>query len=127
MLENSMENTVFFHYLIISLIIVFNAFAVAFGQALTSLKALKAFTIQPSAHQQISRTLILGMALIETSAVIGFAIATMLLFDPRMKQATTAYIHYSELGIGIAICLTGTVVGIGSSFASQAACLAIAR
>ena len=121
-----MIDTPFFHFATVSFAVACNSVAVGLGEGLTSLAALEALNIQPGAQSEISRTFMLGMALIETSAIIGLTIAIMLL-DPGLGNTNVAFIHYSELGIGIAICLTGSVLGIGASYPARAACLAVAR
>lgn len=119
-------DTPFFHYATVSFAVACNSVAVGLGEGFTSLAALEALNIQPSAQAEISRTFMLGMALIETSAIIGLTIAIMLL-DPGLGNANVAFAHYGEIGIGIAICLTGSVLGIGASYPARAACLAVAR
>jgi F-type H+-transporting ATPase subunit c len=53
----------------------------ALGESLT--KALDAIARQPEAAGQITRTLIIGMALIESIAIYAFVIALIILFaDP---------------------------------------------
>ena len=71
--------THFIHYLTIALAVAVNSVGVGIGEGLTSLAALKALSLQPSAQSEISRIFILGMALIETSAVIGLTMSLMLL------------------------------------------------
>lgn len=50
----------------------------ALGESLT--KALEAIARQPEAAAQITRTLIIGMALIESIAIYAFVIALIVLF-----------------------------------------------
>lgn len=121
-----MFNTTLFHYLTVGLAVGCNSVAVGIGEGLAGLAAMKAFNIQPSARAEITRTLMLSMALIETSAIIGLTIAFMLL-KPTLDHPNAPFMHYSVTGIGIAICLTGAVLGIAASFPAQAACLAVAR
>ncbi len=53
----------------------------ALGEALS--KAMEAMARQPEASTQISRTLFVGMALIESIAIYAFVIALIILFaDP---------------------------------------------
>jgi len=120
------HSTHLFHYGTIALAVALNSISVGIGEGLTSLAALKAIDIQPSARPEISKTFILGMALIETSAVIGLTMALMLL-TPQKETATLAYTHYAELGIAFAICIAGSVIGVASSFPAQYACYSVAR
>lgn len=59
----------------------------ALGEALT--KALDAIARQPEASAQITRTLIIGMALIESIAIYAFVIALIILFaNPLIGYVT---------------------------------------
>ena len=115
----------FFHFATISLTVLCNASLSAVGQGMTSLAALDALDIQPNARPEISRTFILGMALIETSGIIGLTIS-LLLLTPDQANAS-AFAHYAEAGIALAICFAGGVIGIASSYPAQYACLSVAR
>lgn len=115
-----------FHYAVVGLAVGCNSIAVGIGEGLAGLAAMKAFTIQPSARDEIARILMLSMALIETSAIIGLTIAFILL-KPTLEGPYAPFMHYSVIGIGFAICLTGMVLGIAASLPAQAACLAVAR
>ena len=121
-----MENTYLLHYGTIAFAVALNSVGVGLGEGLTSLAALKAIDTQPHAHPEISKTFILGMALIETAAVVGLTMALMML-PPTPETANTEYVHYAELGIAFAICIAGGVIGISSSFPAQHACHAVAR
>lgn len=114
------------HYGTIAFAVALNSVSVGIGEGMTSLAALNALTLQPSAENEISKTFILGMALVETAAVIGLTIALMLL-SPLQNVENLAYIHYAEIGIAFAICLSGGIIGIASSFPAQYACRSVAR
>lgn len=121
-----MESTYLLHYGTIAFAVALNSVGVGLGEGLTSLAALKAIDIQPHARPEISKTFILGMALIETAAVVGLTMALMLL-TPLKETAHTEFMHYAELGIAFAICIAGSAIGISSSFPAQHACYAVAR
>ena len=126
--KHKMFDSSLLHFLTIALTVSCNAVAVGIGQGLTTVTAIQAIKIQPGARTEISRTLMLGMALSETSAIIGLIIALIILFgSPTILSNTTEFMHYSELGIAAAIGIAGTVVGIAVSLPAQAACLATAR
>jgi len=121
-----MHSTYLFHYGTIALSVALSSIGVGIGEGLTGLAALKALNIQPGARNEISKTFILGMALIETSAVVGLTVSLILL-APLSNLPNLEFIHYSELGIALAISLSGLVIGITSSFPAQEACMAAAR
>ncbi len=106
--------------------VAFNAIGVGIGQGLISQAALNAINQQPSARSDIARAAFLGIALIETTAVLGTLIAVALLTNAA-HDAQTLYARFAALGIAFAICISGFVLGIASSFPAQAACISIAR
>ena len=120
------DSTYFFHYGTIAFSICLSSLGVGLGEGLTGLSALEAIGIQPNAHSEITKTSILGMALIETSAVVGLTIALILL-APVGNVPHLEYTHYAELGIAFAIAISGFVVGIVSSYPARAACFTVAR
>ncbi len=98
------------------------------GQGLIGTTAIKAVDQQPSSSDIIMKTALLGMALIETSALIGVLVAGMLIHQhlhPIMTLSTTQSL--GTISIAIALCLPGLVIGIVSSLPAQAACMSIAR
>lgn len=52
----------------------------ALGQGYTAGKAVEAIGRQPEAQGEITRTMVLGMAITETNAIYGLVIAIILLF-----------------------------------------------
>lgn len=118
----------FIHYGTIALVAAINAVGVGIGQGLTSAAAIESINRQPSAHSEISRTAILGMALIETSAVMGTFMAFLLLRGTHDGgENGNFYIGIAELGIGFAISISGFVLGLVSALPARAACFAVAR
>ena len=119
------EYAQFLHFGTIALIIGINSFGVGIGEGLASLAAINAINIQPSARSDIGKAAILGMALVETAAIMGLLMAVILLLGT--SSSNSLYTGISELGIAIAVCFSGFVLGIVSSQPTQQACLAIAR
>ncbi|TET05985.1 hypothetical protein E3J79_03515 [Candidatus Dependentiae bacterium] len=120
------ELAVFFHYGTIASIVAINSLGVGIGEGLASSAALDAINLQPNSKYEISRTAILGMALIETAAIMGVTISFILLLGTR----NTAYplcAGIADLGIALAISLPGFAIGIVSALPAREACLAIAR
>ena len=120
------EATEFIHYGIIALAVAVNSVSVGIGEGLTSSTALDAINRQPSARTDIVQTAILGMALIETAAIMGLFVSILLLLDTK-DAAQTFHANLAQIGIGLAICLPGFVIGLVSALPAQAACHAIAR
>ena len=116
----------FIHYGTIALAVGVTSVSVGIGEGLTSITTLHAINIQPHARGDIARAAIIGMALIETAAILATVIAVMLLFSPRSLEPNY-YLNLGEMGIAFAMCITGFVSGIVSALPARAACLAIAR
>lgn len=113
------------HYITIASAVCINSVAAGIGEGLTTLSALSAINRQPEAQTLVMRTAILGMALIETAAIMGVFIAIILLNTDR--STATMYSDLSTIGIALAICIPGLVLGFASARPAQAACIAIAR
>ncbi len=114
------------HYLIVACIIGANSVAVGIGEGLANMAAIDAINRQPKARSDIMNTTVLGMALIETAAIIGLTISVIILFGTAGVEKTI-YFGIAELGIGLAICFAGFTIGLSSALPTRAACLAIAR
>lgn len=122
-----MYNSAYFiHYGVIACAIVANSISVGISQGLTSYSALRAINKQPSAKNDIMRVSIIGMTLIETVAILALLVAILLLVNTS-TEGDNYFEHVSEIGIGLAISITGFVVGLASSMPAQAACNAVAR
>lgn len=122
-----MYSTYFFHFGTIALAVALNSISVGIGQGFASMAALRAITIQPNASDEIQRIFILGMALVETSAIIGLTVAIFMLRPMETTLELAPSIFYAEIGIATAICISGMVVGIASSIPAKYACLSVAR
>lgn len=114
------------HYLTIGATVGINSIGVGLGEGLTSMAAIEAINIQPSARNDISKVSILGTALIETAAILGVTFSIILLFETR-TPINLEYKYIAEVGIACALCLSGFFIGWFSSLPAQAACYAIAR
>lgn len=120
-----MPDAAFIHYGVTALVVTATSIGVGISQGLVSSAACKAIDIQPAVKDDISNTTILSGALIETAAIMGVFMAALLWFEPLAVPSW--YVHLSQLGIGIAICLSGTIVGLASALPARQACLSIAR
>lgn len=116
----------FIHYGTIALTVGINSIGSGIGEGLTSIAALDAINRQPSAKGDIVRLAILGMALIETAAIMGAVISSILLFGDK-TAIYNMYAGIAELGIALAICISGFVLGITSSYPAIGGCYAVAR
>jgi F0F1-type ATP synthase membrane subunit c/vacuolar-type H+-ATPase subunit K len=115
------------HFSTTVLVVSITGLGVGIGEGLTSVAAISAINKQPGAKAEISRVAILGMALIETAAILGLVMAIMLLWSNPNYAANPYYAGIAHLGIAFAIGLSGFTIGIVSAQPAQEACLAIAR
>lgn len=114
------------HYGTIALSVAINSAGVGIGEGITSGAALDAINKQPAARNDIAKTAILGMALIETAAIMGTSISVIILLG--QEQANLNYYgQLAELGIAFAVCLSGFAIGLVSALPAREACHAIAR
>lgn len=120
------NSTDFIHYGVIASAIIANSISVGLSQGLTSFSALQAINRQPAAKNDIVRVALIGMTLIETVAVLSLLVAILLLVNTT-TEGDAYFEHVSEIGIGIAMSVTGFVVGLASSMPARAACNAVAR
>lgn len=120
------EFTEYFHFGTIALTTAINAIGVGLGQGITSNAAIEGMNQQPSAADDIRNTAILGMALIETAAVMGTFISVLLLLQTK-NTLNPYYSSLATIGIAFAICCSGFVLGLVSAFPARAACMAVAR
>ncbi len=116
----------YFHYGAITASIAISSISVGLGEGLISWSALNATDRQPTAKDDIMRIAIIGMTLVETVAILGLLISILLLIYTNI-ESTNQFSYYSELGIIIAMGITGLTIGLASTFPAQAACDAVAR
>jgi F0F1-type ATP synthase membrane subunit c/vacuolar-type H+-ATPase subunit K len=116
----------FIHYSTIALAVGATALGVGIGQGLTGATALQAINQQPQSNAEISRAAMLGMAFLETAAVIGLFVAVILILSSKPKPITL-YSDLASIGIIMSICVTGFVLGIACAKPACAALLSIAR
>jgi F-type H+-transporting ATPase subunit c len=114
------------YYTAITLIATITSLSVAFGESFASIAAVRALNIQPGARNEITRTVIFGMALTETSAIVGLVMA-FIFITARTTIGATPYAGLTSLGIVAALGITGGVVGLLSAQPIIYACSSVAR
>ena len=115
----------FLHFFAAGIPIILSGIGTGIGQGIASVGALDAMTRQKEGTTAIFRTMILGLALIETGAILSLVITLMTLFGGPFLITTS--IGIAELGLGLAIGISSLSVSIASSFTVKAACESIAR
>ncbi len=118
----------FLHFGTIGIIAGLTSLGAGIGQGLAGRAAVAAMDIQPQARGEISRALVMGMALIDTASIMGLTIVLIMIFGSSPSSSPQAmYANIADLGILFAVTLPGFAIGIASSLPAQQACLAIAR
>jgi len=116
----------FLHFGAIATSIALSSISVGLGEGLISWSALKNIDRQPAAQEDIMRVAMIGMALVETVAVLGLLVSILLLYYTSQTSGDM-FANYAEVGIIAAMGITGLVVGFASAIPAQAACHAVAR
>ena len=115
-----------FYYIAIAIPVTLSAIGSGIGQGLIGNKAIKALHQQPQSANNISKICIIGVALTETTGILGAVISIMLLID-RTPMQDYFYASFGVFGIALAVGISGFCVGIASSLPAQAACNSLAR
>ncbi len=118
-----MITTTIIYFITIGITVAINSLAVAIGESLIAKQAIKALNFQPQAQPEITRSMILGLALNETSAIIGLVISILLIG----KTISEPFAGLGLIGIMLAICLPGLTVGIASAGPIGQTCLSVSR
>ena len=116
---------VLLHYCCQALAIVLSGFGGCIGQGFAASAALQAMDRQTLGVEQIFKSMILGLALIETGSILGLVLTLLLLFSN--PAILTMNMCIAELGIVFAIGISASAVGLASSYAVQGASESIAR
>ncbi len=119
------ESGIIFHYATALCITALPALFAALSQAESTKAAFEAKRIQPSAEQEISGLMVIGNALIETSAILGLLLGCMIITLPTTEESS--YIHISKLGILAVMGITGSIVAYMSSYPIKASIQSLAR
>jgi len=107
----------------IAAVVAITSIAVGLGESLISKEAIKCIDIQPSSRTEINKTMLLGVALAETSAIIGLVIGVILI----SKGLNYPYAGLPLLGIFLAVGLPGFTAGLASAKPIAMACQSIMR
>lgn len=119
----------FLHYGSIAFIVALTSLGVGIGGGKASMQAVCAINIAPLSYPSIFRALIISLALIETSAILGIVMALFLILGPTnaIQADQQLYVTIAEWGIAFALGISGALVGILSSLPAQQAFFALAR
>ncbi len=117
----------FLHYGTILFIIGTTSLGTGIGGGKATMKALDALNCSPTSFPEIFRALIIGLALIETSAILGIVMGLILILGQPLQDNGNLFITLGEIGIAFALGISGGLVGLLSALPVQEAVYAIAR
>ena len=112
------------HYGSVAFIICMNTLAAGIAQGLIAKASVKAMDIQPAAKDEIRRAAFISLVILETCGVLAVLFAILLIF---FKNPVNIYSAYSEIGIALALGVTGFMVSLFSLYPARESMYAIAR
>lgn len=115
----------FLHYFSASLAIGLAVLGAGIGLGIAGFGTLHEMMRQPLSHTHCFRAMLIGLALIESGAIIALVMTIILLIGAF--DTITWPIALAELGIALAVGIAAAVIGIASSFVVKTATQAIAR
>ncbi len=114
-------------YTIISMIPgILSAIGASIGQGIISKNALESLNRQPSASNSISKIAIIGMALVETAAIMGMVMSILLINDIRIS-INPLFENFAVIGIALALGISGFCAGIAAAFPAATTCHSVAH
>lgn len=122
-----MDYSILLHYGTIGITVAATSLGAGIGEGLVGIATIQSLDRQPHAYNDIMRTSLITMALIETTAVLGLFAGVMLLLGCTTATPCAPYTYLAEIGIALALCIAGLVIGIASGFPAQEAVYAVAR
>ncbi|MFA6263254.1 MAG: hypothetical protein WCW33_01995 [Candidatus Babeliales bacterium] len=120
-----MMTPILLHYISAGLSILLGAIGAGIGLGIAASGVEDAMTRQPTGNEQSFRAMIIGLALIESGAII--ALVTTLLILLSGSREMTWEVARVEFAIGLAVGVAAAAISIASSFVVRAASQAIAR
>lgn len=113
------------HYCAIGLAIALGSIGSGIGQGMGAFNTLRALTRQSEGNDQIFKSMIIGLAFIESGIILALVISLMLLF--ATSEPLTMGIAIAELGVALMIGIAATAISLASSYAVRSSAISIAR
>ena len=114
-------------YIILSLIPgILSAIGTSIGQGIINKNAMESLNRQPSASSSISKVAIIGMAIVETAAIMGMVISILLINDSTISTEPF-FANLAAGGIALALGISGLCAGIAAALPAANTCQSIAH
>ncbi len=120
-----MDVPIFLHYMAAALAMMFGVVGGGIAQGIAGMSTLTAMNRQPTGNDDTFKSLIIGLALIESGLIIALVMALLILFTKY--ETLTLGIALCELGMGVSIGIAAAGISVASSFVVRAATFAISR
>ncbi len=124
------ELGIFLHYISVAFIIALTSLGVGIAAGYASIAALSALDRAPNTYNEVSKIIIVALAVIETGGILGLVMALLLLAGPASEllgQQEILYTGIAEIGIACALGISGLVVAFASANPAKQALVSIAR
>lgn len=113
------------HYIAVGLAISLGSIGSGIGQGLGAFSAVGSLARQKEGSDQIFKSMVIGLAFIESGVILALVIALMMLFG--QTNALTMGVAIAEVGIAIMIGTAATAISIASSYAVKSSVVSISR
>ncbi len=113
------------HYMAVGLAVLLGAIGAGIGQGFAAFGSLSALEVQSEGRDQIFRSMIVGLAFIESGIILALVITLMLLFGNTIN--INYGIAFAELGVGLMMGISACAISISSSFAVKSSVNSISR
>lgn len=120
-----MITPLFLHYFSAGLSIGLASLGAGIGLGIAGFGTLNEMMRQPSSYSHCFRAMLIGLALIESGAIIALVMTIILLIGAY--DIATWPLAFAELGTACAVGIAAAIIGLASSFVVKAATQAIAR
>lgn len=114
------------HYGTITGVVGLSSLGAGIAQGIAGRAAIRATDIQPQARTDIARTNLMGMALIDTAAILCLTASLFLLFSSS-SQVGSINTNLADIGILLALAIPGFAVSLACAFPVKESLQAIAR
>lgn len=124
------ELGIFLHYLSIAIIAALTSLGVGIAAGYASITALAALNRAPNTYNEVSKIIIVGLAVIETGGILGLVMALLLLIGPSqdmLEQPEFLYTAIAQVGIAFALGVSGLAVALASATPAKQALLSLSR
>lgn len=113
------------HYLAIGLAIALASIGSGIGQGIGAFSSVGSLSRQTLGNDQVFRSMIIGLAFIESGVILALVISLMMLFGST--ESITWGIAIAEIGIALMIGVAATAISISSGYAVKSSAISISR